>query len=69
MQKITETLNVLSFFVFKCIVEHYQTEFRRKYKCLTTNYAVFVKFGQRLSVIFINYRKPPERQRDMYFVK
>ena len=40
--------------------QHYQSDFRRKHKTLTANFAVFVEFSPCLHLIFINYFKPPD---------
>ena len=38
--------------------QHYQSDFRRKHRFLTTNFAGFVEFSSHLHLIFINYFKP-----------
>ena len=39
--------------------QHYQSDFRRNHRSLTTNFTAFVEFRPHLHLIFINYFKPP----------
>ena len=40
--------------------QHYQSDFMRKHRSLTTNFAGFVEFRPHLHLIFINYFTPPD---------